>query len=62
MPSGVVLSTVVEAADRDYRLYVLSDGTDDPDEQARELLLGRIFPRRAQDIDTAALRSLLQGT
>jgi nicotinamidase-related amidase len=62
MPSGVVLSTVVEAADRDYRLYVLSDGTDDPDEQARELLLGRIFPRRAQVIDTAALRTLLQGT
>jgi nicotinamidase-related amidase len=58
----VVLSTVVEAADRDYRLYVLSDGTDDPDEQARELLLGRIFPRRAQVIDTAALRTLLQGT
>ena len=30
--------------------------------QARELLLGRIFPRRAQVIDTAALRTLLQGT
>ena len=60
--SGVVLSTVVEAADRDYRLYVLSDGTDDPDQQVRELLLGRIFPRRAQVIDTAALRTLLQGT
>jgi nicotinamidase-related amidase len=58
----VVLSTVVEAADRDYRLYVLSDGTDDPDEHAREVLLGRIFPRRAQVIDTAALRTLLQGT
>ena len=60
--SGVVLSTVVEAADRDYRLYVLSDGTEDPDQQVREVLLGRIFPRRAQVIDTAALRTLLQGT
>ncbi len=57
--SGVVLSTLVEATDRDYRLYVLSDGTEDPDEQARDVLLGRIFPRRAQVIDTAALRGLL---
>jgi nicotinamidase-related amidase len=57
--SGVVLSTLIEAADRDYRLYVLSDGTEDPDEQARDVLLGRIFPRRAQVIDTATLRGLL---
>ena len=57
--SGVVLSTLIEAADRDYRLYVLSDGTEDPDQQARDVLLGRIFPRRAQVIDTATLRGLL---
>jgi len=57
--SGVVLSTLTEAADRDYRLYVLSDGTEDPDQQARDVLLGRIFPRRAQVIDTATLRGLL---
>jgi hypothetical protein len=37
----------------------LSDGTEDPDEQARDVLLGRIFPRRAQIIDTATLRGLL---
>ena len=55
--SGVVLATVIEATDRDYRLYVLSDGTEDPDEQARDVLLGRIFPRRAQVIDTATLRA-----
>jgi nicotinamidase-related amidase len=55
----VVLSTVVEATDRDYRLFVLSDGTEDADEQARDVLLGRIFPRRAQIIDTATLRGLL---
>jgi nicotinamidase-related amidase len=60
--SGVVLSTVIEAADRDYRLYVLSDGTEDPDEQTRDVLLGKVFPRRAQVIDTAALRTLLQET
>ena len=38
---------------------VLSDGTEDPDEQVRDVLLGRIFPRRAQVIDTATLRGLL---
>jgi nicotinamidase-related amidase len=60
--SGVVLSTLIEAADRDYRLYVLSDGTDDPDAETRDVLLGKIFPRRARVIDTAGLRILLQGT
>ena len=60
--SGVVLSTLIEAADRDYRLYVLSDGTDDPDAETREVLLGKVFPRRAQVVDTAGFRTLLQGT
>ena len=32
---------------------------EDPDEQVRDVLLGRIFPRRAQVIDTATLRGLL---
>jgi nicotinamidase-related amidase len=57
--SGVVLATVVEAADRDYRLYVLADGTEDPDEQTRDVLLGKVFPRRARVIDTATLHTLL---
>jgi nicotinamidase-related amidase len=60
--SGVVLSTLVEAADRDYRLYVLSDGTEDPDADTRDVLLAKVFPRRAQVIDIAALRTLLRGT
>jgi nicotinamidase-related amidase len=60
--SGVVLSTLIEAADRDYRLYVLSDGTDDPDPETHDVLLGKVFPRRAQVIDTAGLRTLLQAT
>jgi nicotinamidase-related amidase len=60
--SGVVLSTLIEAADRDYQLYVLADGTDDPDTETRDVLLGKVFPRRAQVIDTARLRSLLQAS
>lgn len=45
--SGVVLSTLREAADRDYRLTVLSDGCADMDEDVHNLLLGKIFPRQA---------------
>ena len=60
--SGVVLSTVVEAADRDYRLFVLSDGTEDTDAETRDVLLGKVFPRRAQVIKTAELRTLLEAT
>jgi nicotinamidase-related amidase len=59
--SGVVLSTLVEATDRDYLLFVLSDGTEDPDAETRDFLLGKVFPRRAQIIDIAGFRSLLQG-
>ncbi|WP_214416622.1 cysteine hydrolase family protein [Sphaerisporangium fuscum] len=57
--SGVVLSTVTDAADRDYRLYILSDGVTDPDPQAHQTLMTSVFPRMAHIIDTAGLRSLL---
>jgi nicotinamidase-related amidase len=57
--SGVVLSTLIEATDRDYKLYVLSDGTDDPDAEIRDFLLGKVFPKRAEVIDTGTLRALL---
>ncbi|MDI5961609.1 cysteine hydrolase [Streptomyces sp. SL13] len=59
--SGVVLSTVIDAADRDYRLYVLSDAVADPDAEAHRVLLASVFPSRAQVTDTAGLRGLLTG-
>ena len=46
--SGVVLSTVTEAADRDYRLTVLSDGCADSDEEVHRVLTTKIFPRQAE--------------
>lgn len=46
--SGVVLSTVREAADMDYRILVLSDGCADPDPEVHDLLLTKIFPRQAE--------------
>jgi nicotinamidase-related amidase len=48
--SGVVLSTVCDGADRDYRLIVLSDGCADPDEELHRVLLTKVFVRRAEVI------------
>jgi nicotinamidase-related amidase len=48
--SGVVLSTVLEAADKDYELTVLSDGCADADEEVQRILTTRIFPRYAEVI------------
>ncbi len=45
--SGVVLSTVREAADKDYRLTVLSDLCADPDPEVHRLLLEKVFVRQA---------------
>lgn len=46
--SGVVLSTLREAADLDYRLTVLADGCADPDPETHEFLTGRLFPKQAE--------------
>jgi nicotinamidase-related amidase len=45
---GVVLSTALEASDKDYGLTVLSDGCSDPDEEAHRVLITSVFPRRAE--------------
>ncbi|MFD7752005.1 MFS transporter [Streptomyces sp. NPDC059757] len=57
--SGVVLSTLMDAADRDYRVYVLSDGIADPDPRTHQVLVDNVFPSRAHVIDTTGLRGLL---
>jgi nicotinamidase-related amidase len=51
--SGVVLSTVRDAADRDYELVVLSDCCVDSDPEVHRLLLERVFPRQARVITSA---------
>lgn len=48
--SGVVLSTVLEAADKDYELMVLSDCCADADEDVQRVLMTKIFPRYAEVI------------
>jgi nicotinamidase-related amidase len=57
--SGVVLSTVRDGSDRDYRLVVLADATADPDPDVHELLLKKVFPRQADVITIAELDGLL---
>jgi nicotinamidase-related amidase len=46
--SGVVLSTLRQAADLDYRLTVLADGCLDADPEVHQVLLGKLFPRQAE--------------
>ncbi len=45
--SGVVLSTLREAADLDYQLVVLRDGCADLDDEVHRVLLDKVFPRQA---------------
>jgi nicotinamidase-related amidase len=57
--SGVVLSTVRDAADRDYRVFVLADASADPRPGVHEFLTEQIFPHQAQVITLADLDRLL---
>ncbi len=45
--SGVVLSTLRYASDKDYKITVLSDGCADNDEEVHRILIEKIFPRQA---------------
>jgi nicotinamidase-related amidase len=45
--SGVVLSTTREAADKDYRITVLSDCCGDADAETHRVLTTKVFPRQA---------------
>ena len=48
--SGVVLSTLREAADKDYHLSVLSDGCADRDPEVHQVLTTKVFPIQAEVI------------
>jgi nicotinamidase-related amidase len=55
--SGVVLSTVRDAFDKDFRLTVLSDVCGDPDEEVHRVLMEKVFPRQAEVVELAAWSS-----
>jgi nicotinamidase-related amidase len=46
--SGVVLSTLREAADKDFALTVLSDACLDADPEVHRVLMEKVFPRQAE--------------
>lgn len=51
--SGVVLSTVRQAADADYDIVVLSDCCADSDPDVQRVLLEKVFPRQATVMTSA---------
>jgi nicotinamidase-related amidase len=57
--SGVVLSTVRDGADRDYRIIVLADACADPHPGMHDFLTGQVFPRQATVINTQDLAAAL---
>ncbi len=50
--SGIVLSTVREAADKDYRQIVLSDSCEDTDAATHQFLLNNILNKQATVLTT----------
>jgi len=58
---GVVLSTVRDASDRDFELFVLADCCADRDPQVHEFLIDRILPRQAHVIRGDDLAKLLEA-
>jgi nicotinamidase-related amidase len=56
--SGVVLSTVRDAADQDFGVYVLADACADSNPQVHSLLTETVFPHQAYVIRTAQLDQL----
>jgi nicotinamidase-related amidase len=57
--SGVVLSTVRDAHDRDYRVVVLADACADPDAESHNVLMTRIFPHQVEVTTVRDLHGLL---
>lgn len=51
--SGVVLSTMREAVDKDYRLTILADCCADADEEVHTILTTKVFPRHADVMSVA---------
>jgi nicotinamidase-related amidase len=56
--SGVVLSTLREAADKDYELTVLADCCADADEEVHRVLTTKVFPRQAEVLSLSEWMSI----
>ncbi|HEY1830557.1 MAG TPA: isochorismatase family cysteine hydrolase [Acidimicrobiales bacterium] len=60
--SGVVLSTLREAADLDYVLTVLRDGCLDRDDEVHRVLMDKVFPRQASVVLAAEWMASISTT
>jgi nicotinamidase-related amidase len=57
--AGVVLSTIRDASDQDYRIFVLADATADPDPEVHRVVLEKVLSHQADVITTSGLKSLV---
>jgi nicotinamidase-related amidase len=57
---GVVLSTLLDASDADYRLVVVEDCCADLDAELHAILLKRLFPKRAEVVTAAEFVKALE--
>jgi nicotinamidase-related amidase len=60
--SGVVLSTLLEACDADYRLIVIADCCTDQDAALHACLIEKLFPRRATVLTAGEFLGALAAT
>lgn len=60
--SGVVLSTLREAADLDFRLTVVRDGCADNDPEVHRVLMDKVFPRQATVVSASEWIEHVRGT
>jgi nicotinamidase-related amidase len=59
--SGVVLSTLLDASDGDYKIAVLADCCADLDAELHAALVNRLFPQRADVLTAAEFVETLQA-
>ena len=59
--SGVVLSTLLDAGDADYRVIVIRDCCGDREPELHAALLDKLFPRRGTVMTAAEFLALLPG-
>jgi nicotinamidase-related amidase len=59
--SGVVLSTLLEACDADYRTVVIADCCSDTDAELHRVLMERLFPLRGEVTTAAEFLRAVEG-
>lgn len=59
--SGVVLSTLLDAVDLDYRALVVADCCADRDAEVHKVLVEKFFPARGTVVSAAELLKSLAG-